>query len=360
MSRTSSRGLLPVTGQHARGIDVCQRGGDAVYPNPGRLPARVAASPAADDNSARRDNVRRHDGLSGRSIQHRDRRCGRTATARWTIWPSATSRSTTSTTATSPTRRSPTYYYNDAIGMENNLWGEIIFTSGDGIPTYGMSTVNIEADTAFGIAAAGQSGGPGPHVLRPVLGSVRGFRPPWPAPTAAPATRTRTSWSALRGTSASATSASRSACVGPPAGSSWPASITTNFRVWRSSPDGGDCIVPEPGLDSDLLRRGREPTVRSTAAPRPAATPRSNFPSRRSSATSPNSVTRRQRLLAGSRWTSPTGRIVYDQAWVDYSFEGAVASRRSWSRARSSIRRPATRSIHQRRRQPGHHSGDLP
>ena len=38
------------------------------------------------------------------------------------------------------------YYYNDAIGMENNLWGEIIFTSGLGIPTYAMSTVNLEAD----------------------------------------------------------------------------------------------------------------------------------------------------------------------------------------------------------------------
>ena len=47
----------------------------------------------------------------------------------------------------------PVYYENDAIGMENNLWGEIIFTSGLGIPTYAMSTVNLEADAAFGDAA---------------------------------------------------------------------------------------------------------------------------------------------------------------------------------------------------------------
>src|SRR5262249_26793682 len=40
----------------------------------------------------------------------------------------------------------PNYYINDAIGMENNLWGEIIFTSGNGLPTYGISTVNLEAD----------------------------------------------------------------------------------------------------------------------------------------------------------------------------------------------------------------------
>src|SRR5688572_24887865 len=40
----------------------------------------------------------------------------------------------------------PNYYLRDAIGMENNLFGEVIFTSGTGIPTMGGSTVNIEAD----------------------------------------------------------------------------------------------------------------------------------------------------------------------------------------------------------------------
>jgi hypothetical protein len=41
---------------------------------------------------------------------------------------------------------SPLYYRQDAIGNENNLFGEVIFTSGAGIPTMGGSTVNIEAD----------------------------------------------------------------------------------------------------------------------------------------------------------------------------------------------------------------------
>ncbi len=64
----------------------------------------------------------------------------------------------------------PNYYYNDAIGMENNLWGEIIFTSGDGIPTYAMSTVNLEADASIGDAA--QLDRPaGPLLRRPLLGS---------------------------------------------------------------------------------------------------------------------------------------------------------------------------------------------
>ena len=43
----------------------------------------------------------------------------------------------------------PNYYSRDAIGMENNLFGEVIFTSGSGIPTMGGSTVNIEADPSL-------------------------------------------------------------------------------------------------------------------------------------------------------------------------------------------------------------------
>jgi len=45
----------------------------------------------------------------------------------------------------------PAYYSNDAIGMENNLWGEIVFVNGNGLGTFGMSTVNIESDPSFGL-----------------------------------------------------------------------------------------------------------------------------------------------------------------------------------------------------------------
>lgn len=41
------------------------------------------------------------------------------------------------------------YYFNDAIGNENNLWGEVIFVSGAGAGTFGGSTVNIEADASL-------------------------------------------------------------------------------------------------------------------------------------------------------------------------------------------------------------------
>jgi hypothetical protein len=46
----------------------------------------------------------------------------------------------------------PLYYLRDAMGNENNLFGDIIFISGQGIGTYGMAAVAIESDTEFGQA----------------------------------------------------------------------------------------------------------------------------------------------------------------------------------------------------------------
>jgi hypothetical protein len=40
---------------------------------------------------------------------------------------------------------STSYYIADAIGQENNMTGEVIYTSGAGLPTNGASTVNLEA-----------------------------------------------------------------------------------------------------------------------------------------------------------------------------------------------------------------------
>src|SRR5262249_9804798 len=40
----------------------------------------------------------------------------------------------------------PTYYTLDAIGMENNLWGDYIYTSASGISTTGYAAVAIEAE----------------------------------------------------------------------------------------------------------------------------------------------------------------------------------------------------------------------
>ena len=116
--------------------DVCQRHPIApVYPmRPGSCACDRRPERRADDNRFA------DDGLSGAGVRTdlvllldsldstgELRSRGRTAhPGRFT----ATSRSTTPTTATSPTRRIPPYYTNDAIGMENNLWGEVIFTTG--------------------------------------------------------------------------------------------------------------------------------------------------------------------------------------------------------------------------------------
>jgi hypothetical protein len=46
------------------------------------------------------------------------------------------------------------YYTRDAIGMENNLFGEVIFTSGSGVPTVGVAPISVEASKVFGHVTA--------------------------------------------------------------------------------------------------------------------------------------------------------------------------------------------------------------
>jgi len=43
----------------------------------------------------------------------------------------------------------PAYYVQDAIGMENNLFGDYIYTSGEGVGTKGFPAVAIEADPSL-------------------------------------------------------------------------------------------------------------------------------------------------------------------------------------------------------------------
>lgn len=43
----------------------------------------------------------------------------------------------------------PKYYTQDAIGMENNLFGDYIYVSGSGVPTLGFPAVSIEADASL-------------------------------------------------------------------------------------------------------------------------------------------------------------------------------------------------------------------
>lgn len=218
----------------------------------------------------------------------------------------------------------PNYYDKDAIGMENNLFGEIIFTSGDGLPTYAMSTVNIEADPSFGTLQEGD-----------------------------PTVRVRTFYAkfwnpATESFCTNCGSGNQETDLNFPGNANWDEGfgdqreplglryaarwfdnpgITTNFRVWRSSefvsfPDFCTTLEPEVALsffDED------EETFLSGPCPSPCVVSPFNF-----------SVEANQRNISNFRplpggvagWVSmdfASNADELDQAWVDYSFESDLA-----------------------------------
>ncbi len=218
------------------------------------------------------------------------------------------------------------YYYNDAIGMENNLWGEIIFTSGEGIPTYALSTVNIEADASIGDAAQ--------LFALPVRSFYARYWDPeieFP-PTACPNCNQsnpendllqRAPWDVGFGDQRE------------PLGLRWASrwfdagdSLTTNFRVWRGgSAFNGNCDVEEPVVTLRFYDEDENTTSQGTC-PSPCSNPTFNFPLE----TQQRNISDFQRptgALAG--WVQfdfldlAGGGTLFDQAWVDYSFEGSLA-----------------------------------
>jgi hypothetical protein len=220
----------------------------------------------------------------------------------------------------------PAYFTNDAIGMENNLWGEIIFTSGTGIPTYGLSTVNVEADSVIGNISQGTT-----IPMRTLyarywnFGDNSGDFPPGACPNCGsgdPETDLLISapWDIGYGDQRE------------PLGLRWAArwfdldtTITSNFRVWRLSPTGGDCIFNEPTVTLTFFDED-ENTVTQGVCPSPCTQPTFNFPLE----------TQQRNISDFSHPTAVAGWVnldfvnfasgdVWDQAWVDYSFESNVA-----------------------------------
>jgi hypothetical protein len=223
------------------------------------------------------------------------------------------------------------YYNNDAIGMENNLWGEIIFTSGEGLPTYGISTVNLEADTEFGSLQQQDTGTP-----------VRTFyRRYWN-----PLTETVCS-NCTTGVSPTDLSVTAPWDVGfgdqrEPLGLNWAVRwfdltssgiLTTNFQVWRSSPVvGGDISdwckdkLEEPTVTLTFFDED-ENTVTQGVCPSPCTQPTFNFPYE----TQQRNITAFSHPVnAAAGWVdmsfvNNTDGTVLDQAWAAYAFEGSVA-----------------------------------
>ena len=216
----------------------------------------------------------------------------------------------------------PNYYLRDAIGMENNLFGEVIFTSGTGVPTMGGSTVNIEADPSL-------------------AGDV----------TSSP--RVRTFYARYVGTDVLCSPGNCALFASNPwnqgigdqreplglkYAARWfnSAGVTSNFNVWRSSSgsltdllDGGDCDTIEPVVTLTFFDED-ENTVTSGVCPSPCTQPSFNFEletQRRSISSFAGSI---PQFAAG--WVSMSffngsapngGRL--DQAWVEYDFQGPGA-----------------------------------
>ena len=223
----------------------------------------------------------------------------------------------------------PNYYYKNALGNENNLFGEIVFTSGEGLPTYALSTVNIEADTVIGQIALND-----PLPVRTFYARYWELAP-YPAdncpncPGAFGTDLANTPWNIPGGGQFAGIGDGRE-----PLGLKWAArwfdiglTITSTFRAWRSSILGGDdpdCDFLEPQMASTFFDEDEQTTTTGTC-PSPCQQEQFNFPLE----------TQQENILffigafpgAPAGWVSfdfGTGDIL-DQAWVDYAFEGSIA-----------------------------------
>jgi hypothetical protein len=213
----------------------------------------------------------------------------------------------------------PNYYLRDAIGMENNLFGEVIFTSGSGIPTMGGSTVNIEADPSL---AGDATSSPrvrtfyARYVTTDVLcspGNCSQF--------------STNPWNQGIG--------DQREPLGLKYAARWfdTAGVTSNFNVWRASSGsltdllGNDCTDIEPVVNLTFFDED-ENTVTSGVCPSPCRQPQFNFELE----TQRRNITSFQHPAHAAGWVSMSffnpgapngGRL--DQAWVDYDFQGGAA-----------------------------------
>lgn len=323
-------GHLPNTPTDEDGVptgDVCQRAGGDVYPSPNGFLRVIPASPTVAattfDNSLA---TTEYNGVYFSIADLLREDCGgdlEDLAIGYIVFDHANY-----CNLSDPT--DPNYFYFNAAGMENNLFGEIVFTSGEGLPTYALSTVNLEADAAIGIASEFDttrtfyarywefSGYPAN--VCPNCGSADpetdlSISSPWNIPGFYPG---------IRG-------------IGDqrePLGLKWAArwfdlgtSITSNFRAWRgpvSAIFDDLCDVPAPQMASTFFDEDEQTTTSGTC-PSPCTQEQFNFPYETQQRNIGFFIGAFPSAVAG--WVTfdfSTGDIL-DQAWVDYSFEGSVA-----------------------------------
>jgi hypothetical protein len=231
----------------------------------------------------------------------------------------------------------PAYYTNDAIGMENNLWGDYIYTSGSGLGTEGFAAVAIEADASLSDITAVPTS---PTSTAPVgrrtfyrryvtVADPAGCFNVFPAPQ------------------------SGYDCGGgdqrEPLGLKYAArwfdaspAVTSAFIVWRGSAGSsalnggladllgftvGKCNTSEPTVTLVFYDED-ENTVTQGVCPSPCTQPTFNFPLE----TQRTLIANFSHPVWPAGWVSmeffnATGPLAgnLDQAWVDYEIQGATA-----------------------------------
>jgi hypothetical protein len=216
----------------------------------------------------------------------------------------------------------PNYYARDAIGMENNLFGEVIFTSGSGLPTMGGSTVNIEADPSL----AGTSDDP----VR-----KRTFYARWVSGDS----------SCFGGNCAKFASNPWNQGLGDqrePLGLKYAArwfdttGISSNFNVWRGSsgslinllgPDEGDCTDVLPPATLTFFDEDENTVGGGPGCPSPPTGPGCIQQFRFDLETQRRPITNFPHPAWPAGWVSMsfnTGTNL-DQAWVEYDIQGPGA-----------------------------------
>lgn len=211
------------------------------------------------------------------------------------------------------------YYSRDAIGMENNLFGEVIFTSGSGIPTMGGSTVNIEADPSL---AGDVTSNPRVRTFYARYVTTDGLCSPGNCALFA-----TNPWNQGVG--------DQREPLGLKYAARWfdTAGVTSNFNVWRASSGsltdllGNDCTDIEPVVQLTFFDED-ENTVTSGVCPSPCRQQQFNF----------ELETQRKNISSFSHPAWPAGWVSMsffnsgapnggrlDQAWVDYDFQGGAA-----------------------------------
>lgn len=216
----------------------------------------------------------------------------------------------------------PNYYLRDAIGMENNLFGEVVFTSGSGIPTMGGSTVNIEADPSLAGDATND-----PRVRTFYARYVGTDVPCSPGNCSQFSTNP---WNEGVG--------DQREPLGLKYAARWfsTTGVTSNFNVWRSSSGSltdllrdGHCDTIEPVVTLSFFDED-ENTVTSGVCPSPCTAPTFNFPLETQRTNISKFSGGLPAFAAG--WVSmnffnpgaPNGGSL-DQAWVEYDFQGPGA-----------------------------------